>query len=91
MNHTLNFTADPVDDLMVVIRGVGNISVIREINNTGFSCKTVFACNGQARTEVNEVQSRDLRCSLDSPADGGGMLIASIDDGELLAISVTRK
>jgi len=91
--RSLNYTIGLEDDLTIVIRAVGNVSVIKAASDTRFTCRTSFTCNRQAGA-IGYIPNRILQCSLRSPAklgDNGGTLIVSIDDVELARVFINCK
>ena len=93
MKHSLNYTVGREDNLRIVIRAVGNVSVIKATSNKRFTCTTMFTCNRKALA-IDYVPNRILQCSLHSPAklgDNGGTLIVKIDNVELTRILINCK
>ena len=87
INHVLqgsknstNITLDVGDNVTIVIRAVGNISVISAGHRSErFICRTHFACNSETR---NNIRNRYLQCSLKSAelSDDGRTLEVELDN-----------
>ena len=74
-NITVNVNLN--DSLMVIVRAVGNVSVLNVSSDRRFTCATSFACN----SETQDVANRQLLCSLRSPvelSDDGRMLLVRL-------------
>ena len=77
--NSTNITLDVGDHVTVVVRAVGNVSVINaSYRDERFVCRTHFACNSET---LNDVHNRDLRCSLQSAmlSDDGRTLVVVLD------------
>ena len=96
INHVLqdsqnstNITLDVGDNVTVVFRAVGNISVINTSHQGGrFICRTHFACNNETRSNVH---NRRLQCSLHFTelSDDGRTLVIVLDDREWKRFVIT--
>ena len=86
INHVLqgsqnstNITLGVGDNVTIVVRAVGNISVINASNqDERFVCRTHFACNSETRKNIH---NRHLLCSLQSAmlSDDGRTLVVILD------------
>ena len=87
-----SFALDIGDNFTIIVRAVGNVSVI-SVHNASyerFTCKIEFTCE----KHLDEVANRCLQCSLRSPAelsDDGRELRILIDNVELTTINITCK
>ena len=89
INHVLqgsqnstNITLGVGDNVTIVVRAVGNISVINASNqDERFVCRTHFACNTETRKNIH---NRHLLCSLQSAmlSDDGRTLVVILDGVE---------
>ena len=89
INHVLqgsqnstNITLGVGDNVTIVVRAVGNISVINASNqDERFVCRTHFACNSETRKNIH---NRHLLCSLQSAmlSDDGRTLVVILDGVE---------
>ena len=88
-NNITNITLQVGDDLSVVARAVGNVSVITaDHDGSKFTCVTGFACN----KHTHDVSNRYLNCFLSSPAqlsDSGKTLTISVNNMELKRFVIT--
>ena len=73
----VNVTLDVGDNIRLVIRAVGNVSVINA-SDARFTCVTGFACN---RLTLHAVSNRYVQCSLRTPVE-------PTDDGRTLAVVI---
>ena len=83
-----NITVQVGDELSVVARAFGNVTVITA-DHDGFICVKGFACNQHTR---HDVSNRYLRCFLSSPAelsDSGKTLTISVNNMELKRFVIT--
>ena len=78
------------DDLHVVARAVGNVTVITaDHDGSKFTCVTGFACN---KHTGHDVDNRYLHCFLSSPVelnDSGKTLTISVNNMELKKFVIT--
>ena len=90
-NNNTNITVHVGDSLTVVVRGVGNISMINA-NDPRFICETNFACNMEL--SLSDVSNRGVECSLRTAAelsDNGRTLTVILDKMDQLNITITGK
>lgn len=90
-NNNTNVTVDLGDSLTVVVRGVGNISMINT-SDPRFICETDFACNMELG--ISDVSNRGVECSLRTPAelsDNGRTLTVILDKVDQINITITGK
>lgn len=96
INHVLqgsqsstNITIYVGDNVTVVVRAVGNISVISASDqDEHFICRTHFACNNDTRNNVHNLR---LQCSLQSAelSNDGRTLVVVLDDMEWKRFIIT--
>ena len=89
-NNITNITLQVGDDLSVVARAVGNVTVITaDHDGSKFTCMTGFACNKHTR---HDMSNRYLNCFLSSSAelnDSGKTLTISVNNMELKRFVIT--
>ena len=96
INHVLqgnqnstNITLGVGDNVTIVVRAIGNISVINASNeDERFVCRTHFACNNET---VNNIRNHRLQCSLQSTelCDDGRTLVVLLNDMEWKRFIIT--